>query len=123
MGTYITQNVLTDFERDDGGAGSNQNGRSWILLWKDQGQMEPCRSLCLECCCNNMQAVSGLNEVLNGGWGGGGRSQENKRNNDGKNYREDIFADFYLRKPGGWEEKNQFPTISKLIKGLQFISV
>lgn len=55
------------------------------------------------------------------GQGGGQRSQENKRNSEGKNYREDIFAAVYLKKPSGWEK--QFPTISKLIKGLQFISV
>lgn len=51
------------------------------------------------------------------GWG----SQENKKNGEWKNYREDIFVAVSLRKHGGWEK--QFPTISKLIKRLQFISV
>lgn len=78
-------------------------------------------SPCLRHDCDNMQAVSELRKVLNKGVGMGGGSQENKRNSGGKNYREDIFAAVYLRKPSGREK--QFPTISKLIKRLQFISV
>lgn len=71
----------------------------------------------------NMQAVLELREALNRAWswGVGRESQENKSNSEGKNYREDIFADVYLRKPSGWEK--QFRNISKLIKRQQFISV
>lgn len=70
-----------------------------------------------------MQAVLELHEALNRGWRWrvGRKSQENKSSSEGKNYREDIFADVYLRKPSGWEK--QFPNISKLIKRRQFISV
>lgn len=83
-------------------------------------------SPCLRHYCDNMQAVLELHKVLKRGMGmgmgkGGWGSQENKRNSGGKNYREDIFAAVYLRKPSGREK--QFPTISKLIKRLQFISV
>lgn len=56
--------------------------------------------------CDNMQAVLVPRKLLNRGcwWGGGWGSQENKRNGRWKNYREDIFAAVYLRKPSGWKK-------------------
>lgn len=57
------------------------------------------------------------------GVGMGGVKKIRRRKNSGwRNYREGIFAAVCLRRSTGWEEK-KIPTISKLIKRLQFIFV